>query len=196
MKNILIKSIVIIGVFLVGLVVGASGLWFIAQNNIELRYYLLEHATVNQPQAQVAPFVQAIVQGDRTRALELWEIYNPETKSELTTRRETVISDLINAGISPDYQVLEVEWWGTCCEPSVICDSRSAGGARLRVQFIDPKGQPMLYIFDIFAREQPYCGAAMGYPPREWVIRDVYPFTEEPLFWKMHYECQVHSLLP
>jgi len=68
--------------------------------------------------------------------------------------------------------------------PSVISDKREAGGARMQVQFNDPAGQPVLYIFDIFVRDGPYWGAAAGYPPRRWVLRDVYLPDEEPLYWR------------
>lgn len=196
MKKTYLKLIGIIVVFFVGMGVGAGGLWLIVQNNTELRYHLLERSTLNQPQAQIAEFVQAIVRGERSTALELWEVKNADTQSELTRRRESVISDLINAGISPDYMVLRVEWWTTCCEPSVTCDSRNAGGARMMVQFLDKNGQPILYTFDIFTREQPYWGSAAGYPPREWVIREVYAYGQEPLFWTRIYESQVRYLQP
>lgn len=183
-------------VFFLGVGMGVSGLWFMVQNNIELRHYLLERSTVNQPQAQIAKFVRAIVQDERKKALGLWEIRSPDAESKLTRRREAIISELVHAGISPDYRVLEVEWWTTCCEPTVTCDSRSAGGARIKVQFLDVHGEPILYIFDIFTREQPYWGAAVGYPPRSWVIRDVYPSQEEPLFFPIIYETQVRYLRP
>ena len=196
MKKTYLKLIGIIVVFFVGMGVGAGGLWLIVQNNTELRYHLLERSTLNQPQAQIAEFVQAIVRGERSTALELWEVKNADTQSELTRRRESVISDLINAGISPDYMVLRVEWWTTCCEPSVTCDSRNAGGARMMVQFLDKNGQPILYTFDIFTREQPYWGSAAGYPPREWVIREVYAYGQKPLFWTRIYESQVRYLQP
>ncbi len=196
MKKTHLKVIGILIVFFVGVRVGASGFWLIVQNNIELRYYLLEHSTANQPQAQIAEFVQAIVRGEYSTARQLWEIENVDTQDEITERRESVISDLASAGIQPDYMVLHVEWWSTCCEPSVTCDSRGAGGARMSVQFLDENGHPIAYIFDVFTREQPYWGAAMGYPPREWVIRDIYPRDEEPLFWRRIYESQVHYSQP
>lgn len=180
--------------FLAGMVISTGGLWLVVQNNIELRYYLLERATGNQPQAQIAAFVQAIVREDRSTAAELWEVGQPQ--SELARRRERVIDDLLAAGIRPDYLILGVEWWTTCCEPSVTCDSRNAGGARIRVQFVDKNGSPLPYTFDVFVREQPYWGAAAGYPPRGWVIRDVYPHGEEPLFWTQVYEPQIRYVQP
>jgi hypothetical protein len=183
----------ILVVFLIGMGVGASGLWVTVQNNVELRYYLLEHSNVNPLQAQIAQFVQAITRNEPSVAMELWEIANVDTRDEMTRRRENVISDLVNAGIQSDYMILRVEWWTTCCEPSVTCDSRNAGGARMQVQFLDRHGDPMLYTVDVFTRKA-YGGAAAGYPPREWVLRDVYPYGEEPLFWTRVYESQIRYL--
>jgi hypothetical protein len=182
--------------FLAGIGIGVGGLWLIVQNNVELRYYLLEHSTGDLPQAQIAAFVQAVVRGDRSAALELWEIEDTYEQSELARRRESVISNLVAAGIAPDYMVLGVEWWTTCCEPSVTCDSRNAGGARIRVQFLDENGQPIHYAFDVFAREQPYWGSAAGYPSRDWVIRDVYSHGQEPLFWTQVYEPRIRYVHP
>ena len=190
------RSKVVGFVFLAGIVIGAGGLWLAVQNNIELRYYLLERSTNNQPQAQVAAFIQAIVRGDRSAAVELWKIGDTYSQGEMVRRRERVIDDLLAAGIRPDYLILDIEWWTTCCEPSVTCNSRDAGGARLRVQFLDRKGLPILYTFDVFTREQPYWGGAAGYPPRDWVLRDVYPHGQEPLFWPLIYEPQIRRVQP
>jgi hypothetical protein len=193
MKSSIMKVTGIVIIFLAGIGIGAGGLWLIVQNDIELRYYLLERPTGNQPHAQIGAFVQAIVRGERSTALELWEIEDTDTQSELVRRQKSVISDLVAAGISPDYMILSVEWWTTCCEPSVTCDSRNAGGARILVQFLDKKGEPILYTFDVFTREQPYWGSATGYPSRDWVIRDVYPYDQRPLFWPLKYITQTQS---
>jgi hypothetical protein len=177
-NNSVLRKISIPFIFLIGIIVGVGGLWFAIQNNTELRYFLFEQATASLPQSKIATFVQSIVQGDRETALKLWEVYDDpssEQQSALMDRREKVISDLLSAKIKPDYMVLHIEWWSTCCEPSVINDSRNAGGARINVQFLDNNGNPISYIFDVFTREQPYWGGAEGYQPRDWVIRDVYP---------------------
>lgn len=189
------KLVGIVFIFVAGLAVGAAGLWLIVQHNDGLRDYLLEHPVGDQPQARVAGFMRAIARGDESAARQLWEIDDRSsegTQSELAARREEVIAALTAAGISPDYKILEVEWWTTCCEPSVTCDARNAGGARLRVQFLTQDGLPVSYMFDIFAREQPYWGDAAENPPRDWVIRDVYPYQQAPLFWTLVYESQTH----
>jgi hypothetical protein len=177
------KVIVFLAIFLIGVGVGAGGFWLVVQNHMELQHYLLGQPAMKPVQAPITHFVQAIARHESATAMTLWEIAEGNTQEALTQRRESVIADLGNAGIQPDYDILSVEWWSTCCDPSVICDSRGAGGARLRVQLLDKAGQPRSYVFDVFTREQPYWGAAAGYPPREWVLRDVYPYDEKPLFW-------------
>lgn len=197
MLNSILRKISIPLTFLLGIVVGVGGLWFAIQNDIDLRYFLLEQATEDLPQSKVAEFVQTIVQGDKETALKLWDVYNDpssEQQSALMERRENVISDLLSAKIEPEYMVLHVEWWTTCCGQSVINDSRDAGGARINVQFIDNNGNPISYIFDVFTREQPYVGSAGGYPPREWVIKDVYLYDQEPMYWLLIYEPKIRYI--
>ena len=104
-------------IFLFGFIAGALALWTVAQNHTELRYYLLEHPAGNQPQVKVDAFLQAIIAGDQSAALALWEISNPETHIALTQRREQIINELIAADFDPEYKILRTEWWRTCCEP-------------------------------------------------------------------------------
>ncbi|MFZ5878554.1 MAG: hypothetical protein ACOY0R_04230 [Chloroflexota bacterium] len=196
--NSVLKKIGVLLVFLAGIIIGAGGLWLAIQNNTELRYLLLEKATASLPQSTIAAFVQSIVHNDKAAALKLWEVYDDPTSEQqraLMKRREKVISDLLSAKIEPEYMVLHIEWWSTCCEPGVINDSRSAGGARIHVQFLDNNGKPMLYIFDVFTRE-PYWGSAEGYQPRDWVIRDVYPYDQDPMYWLLIYEPQIRHVQP
>jgi len=195
MKNSLLKVISVVLIFLTGLGMGVGGFWLVLQNNVDLRYHLLEQTNGNQPQALISEFVQAIVEGDHMTALELWETGDPDPQSPLAERREGVTSELESAGVSLEYSILDIEWWTTCCTPSVTCDSREAGGARILVQFMDRFGEPNIYFFDIFTR-QPYWGGAAGYPPRDWVIRDVYPVDQEPFFWPLIYVSQTQPVQP
>jgi hypothetical protein len=197
MNNPILKRIGFVLIFLAGIGIGASALWLEIQNNSELQYFLLEQPGGNSPQTKVATFAQSIVQGDQTAALKLWAIYDklpPARFAALDKRREYVISDLLSAKIKPGYMILGVEWWTTCCEPGVTNDSRNAGGARIQVQFLDKMGAPIVYIFDIFTREQPYWGDAEGYLPRDWIIRDIYSQDKKPLFWTLVYEPQIQSI--
>ena len=193
------KKTGILLIFLAGIISGAGGLWLAIQNNTELRYFLFEQATASLPQSKIAAFVQSIVQDDKTTALKLWEV-NDDPSSEqqraLMKRRENVISDLLSAKIKPDYMILYIEWWTTCCEPGVTNDSRNAGGARINVQLLDNNGNPLSYIFDVFTREQPYWGGAEGYQPRDWVIRDVYPYDQNPMYWLLIHESKIRYIQP
>ena len=143
------------------------------------------------PQARVAAYVRGIVAGDEDAALAVWEL--PQS-GPLSQRRRDVTRQLMAAGISPRYLVLNVEWWRTCCEPGVIHDPRDAGGARLSVQFLDNNGSPLIYVFDVFHRGGSYWGAAQGYPARSWALYDVYPQEQEPLFWRLVYDPNVRRL--
>jgi hypothetical protein len=150
------------------------------------------------PEARVAAYVQAIVRGDEEAALAAWEVRTeeaPEGRSALLNeRRQEVTRELLAAGLDPDYTILGIEWWSTCCEPGVTDDPRNAGGARITVQFLGQDGWPLLYLFDVFNRGGSYWGAAAGYPPRSWALYDVYPQGDEPLFWRWVYEPTVRCL--
>ena len=135
---------------------------------------------------------------DRQAALKLWDLSAPlpdGSEPLLQQRRERVTNDLLAMSIT-GYTLFTPEWWTTCCEPHVTCSVRSAGGARVQVQLLDAGGQPLSYLFDIFAREQPYWGDAAGNPPRHWLLRDVYPMEQEPLFWPFIHESKVRYIEP
>jgi hypothetical protein len=186
------KPVVIVGILTVLLVGTGVGL-FLAFSPIPNAWR--ERLAGETPQAKVDAYLQSILQNDRRAALNLWEPKAPlpEQADALRKRREQVTDELLALGIT-DYTVFEPEWWVTCCEPSVTCSSRNAGGARTRVQVLDGNGMPSAYIFDVFTREQPYWGDAMGNPPRQWVIRDIYASGHEPLFWRLLYEPSLRHL--
>jgi len=196
-KNIIPKTLGFVTIFLVGIIVGVIGLWLIIQNYDELRYFILEQPTVNQPITKIDDFIKAIIRLDSFSAIELWEISDDAlsvSHSDLVRRREEVVSKLISETINPDYKIIYVEWWKTCCDPGVTNDSRSAGGARINIQFIGSNGNPISYIFDVFAREQPYWGKAESYQPRDWVIRDIYPNGQNPMYWLFVYEPRIRFI--
>jgi len=154
-----------------------------------------ERLTGETPQAEISAYLKAILRGDRQAALDLWEVQapDPDRLARLQRRREQVTDELLALGMS-EFTAFQPQWWTTCCEPQVTCVSSGAGGARIQVQILDSAGMPRIYVFDIFAREQPYWGEAMGSPPRDWVLRDVYALDQEPLFWRMVYESNVRWL--
>jgi len=184
-----------IGIALVLLVAGGAGsLWLFASPAGKA---LQERIAGETPAAKVAAYTRAIVRGDQGAALGLWELPNLQNQEQLQAlaeRRTRVTGDLLAANLRPDFTMLQVEWWGTCCEPRVIGASRDAGGARMRVQFLDSQGRPAIYVFDVFVRDGPYWGAAMNYPLRQWVIRDVYSEGQEPFYWRMTSKTTVEVL--
>jgi hypothetical protein len=163
-----------------------------------LRATVIERISGETPEAKIEAFGRAIARGDEQTARNVWELPAwelPDGRSvELQARRERVTRELMAKGIQATSAILDIEWWRTCCEPGVINDSHNAGGARVRVQLLDRDGAPLSYTFDVFTREQPYWGEAMGCPPRQWVVRDVYPSGEEPLFWRWIYEPSIRWL--
>lgn len=166
------------------------GLWFFTS---PVRLTLQERITGNTPEARIKTYVRAVLRGDEEAALAAWELPNGPSTA-LAERRQAVTRELIAADLQDDFLILRSEWWRTCCEPGVTCDSRNAGGARVSVQFLNQQGLPVIYIFDVFHRHGSYWGAAAGYPTRHWVLRDVYDQGQEPLFWRWVYEPEVRYL--
>jgi len=167
-----------------------GGVWLAIQNNFGLRYYLFERATAHPAQSQVSAFIQSIIQGDKTKAYQLWEVsdgMNEEQQIALMKRRDNVIADLLLAKIEPEYLIRNIEWWTICCEPNVTNDSQYAGGARITVQFIDQQGLPMTYIFDVFTT----WGSPEPSWSKVWKISDIYPYEQGPMFWLRVYEPRI-----
>jgi len=194
------KSAVIGIVFLavIGLIIVGAWLW-ISPRGSGFFATVVERISGETPESKVDAYLRAVAGRDKEAALDLWELPNwelPDGRSEgLRERREDITRTLLESGLDlEDYMILRIEWWRTCCEPGVICDSRDAGGARMRVQFLEESGRPVAYIFDLFTRGGPYWGGAESYPPRQWVLRDVYRRDQEPLFWRMVWEPKVRYL--
>jgi len=171
---------------LAGVIIGALLLGDFSPN------MLLELASGETPQAKITAYLQAIQASRPGAALAAWTLPAPNTESfaELTERRDLVTDDLLARQII-GFTIFEPEWWSTCCDPGVIRHARNAGGARVQVQVLDAQGQPWLYTFDVFTNE-PYWGNAAGNPYRRWLLRDVYPLSEPPVYWKLVYTGEVH----
>lgn len=173
---------------IVAVLAGALGVWSCNLFGCAFCSNVIERISGETAEAKVAAYVRSVARGDRRAALAVWEVPGWEGhdgwQASLGERRERVTDELIAAGIDSEFTILNVEWWGTCCEPSPIDDPRQAGGARLRVQLIRQDRSPSCYVFEVFVRDGAYWGAAAGYPPRHWALRDVYPEGQEPLFWR------------
>ncbi len=152
-----------------------------------LRASLTEHVKGETPQAKAKAYLRYVSKGDVEKALSLWKVpslTNSDRQGALEKRRISVTNDLAQKGISR-YELEDIEWWATCCEPRVISSPRDAGGARLKVRIVDRNGKATEYIFDIFVPGG-YWGKAAGYPTRHWNIMDVYPVGENPIYWRAH----------
>lgn len=154
---------------------------------------LLELASNETPGARVSDYLRVIQTQDRAGALEAWTLPAPNAKSftSLNERRSQITDELLGRSIT-GFTILDTQWWGTCCEPGVTTLARNAGGARLHVQLMDAQGRPWQYIFDVFTNGS-YFGDAIGNPYRHWLLRDVYPSDEPPLFWTLVYSGEVHA---
>ena len=163
-----------------------------------LRLTLFERISGSTPEAKIRTYVKAVLRRDEEAALAAWVLPSWELpngrSTALAERRKSVTRELIAADLQEDFLILDTQWWRTCCEPGVICDSLNAGGARISVQFLDQQGLLVTYIFDVFHRDGSYWGDAMGYPTRHWMLRDVYLRSEEPLFWRLVYEPKLRHL--
>lgn len=168
------KSIIIIIVLLVISV----GFWLAYINGIFTPF--IEKITNETPEAKINAYIQATAKGDKITALNLWEISSENNL--LKERRDKITTELINVKTTSKFSIVNIEWWGTCCIPSIIDNPRSAGGARANVELSDNNGNKYSYIFDVFVPGS-YEGAAVGYPVRHWVLKDVYKAGDKSLFW-------------
>jgi hypothetical protein len=147
-------------------------------------------ATLNEkPEIRVIDYLKAVKENNEIKALTIWKLPEwegwklNEESSLLKERRQDLTESLVKNGVK-DFNILQIEWWNTCCEPSITNNRRDAGGARIRVQLVDSNNSKDIYIFDVFHRETSYWGPVLNYPVRHWVLRDIYPANQEPLFWK------------
>lgn len=186
--GILLYLLLLLLVGLAGVFTGAVGLGDYSPN------MLLELATGETPQAKITAYLTAIQAQDREAALAAWTVPGSSSVhyTELNARREQVTGELLARQIT-GFSIFEPEWWGTCCDPGVTRHARNAGGARVPVQVLDAQGQPWGYTFDVFITDTVYFGDAEGNPYRHWLLRDVYPRGERPLYWTLIYTGSVHS---
>jgi hypothetical protein len=153
----------------------------------------LERVMGESPEARVAEYVDALARGDEPAVLAVWELPSSGLQGEyagrLRERRQAISHELADRGLRPEFEILHTEWWGLCCETQVVDDPRSASGARMTVHLFGKDGVALTYVFDVFALGGPYWGDDSLRLPRRWVLRDVYPLGEEPLFWRRVYQC-------
>lgn len=153
--------------------VAAAGVWLDPQ--------LRERLARDTVEARVGDYAEAVMRGDRARAVEAWQLDARRPDDALTARRSSLTGTLIELR-ARRYQIEHIEWWRTCCEPDVIEDPSNAGLARAIVRFDSDTPGSRRYVFDVLARDTVYWGDAAGSPPHHWTLRDVYPTGERPLY--------------
>ena len=150
---------------------------------------LVETITNERPEAKVAAYLRATAAGDERGAAALWEIPDWLARQDvgpvLAARRSAVTREMASLQLVGSAQPIGIQWWRTCCEPGVIERQREAGFARIYVSLSRPDdARVWYYVLDVVTRGGAYWGVAMGYQPREWMLVDVYPMGEKPLFWQ------------
>ena len=141
------------------------------------------------PKAKIELYLQAVSEEDEKTALNLWEFPDWWDSSftgfdQLKDRREETTDKLIKAKVSSDLTITKIDWWSTCCMPSIVDDFNRADGARVYVQLIDFDNNKLNYVFDVFVSKR-HREPGIGDSIRHWTVRDVYSENEEPLFWTM-----------
>jgi len=146
----------------------------------------LEIALGQTPEQRVRDYLTAVKRGDEGKISSAWQLpgenYEKDFVFSLETRRKEITEKLITAKVK-NFKILNLEWWGTCCDADITQDPQNAGGARIKVKIETGNGDEELYVFDVFDKGTAYWGEANGYPLRWWVLRDVYPEGEKPIFW-------------
>ncbi|MEA1936877.1 MAG: hypothetical protein U9N04_02075 [Patescibacteria group bacterium] len=147
----------------------------------------IEKVTNKTPEEKVEVYVRAVAENDKEKALSLWEIpdsykLNLEYRNKIKDRGKQITGKMIEKGIKSDFTITHIEWWSTCCMPSVTENSRVAGEAKVHVQLIDSNNIKSVYIFDVIVPGG-YEGGLTEHSIRHWVISDIYPENEESLFW-------------
>lgn len=145
--------------------------------------------------ARIERYMHAVVQRDENTALTLWVIPDQPSPGiqldRLVERRYTITHNLLASNISPTFEIKNIELWHTaCCDsgPGVTNDYQWAAGARVQVDLIIENSWET-YIFDVF-------NDGIHAEPEHWVIRDVYPPSQEPLFWRLRSHVQQLDSFP
>lgn len=144
-------------------------------------HQVVERMLGQTPEAQIRKYLAAVAEGDRQAALDLWglpALSNPSMEN----RRSNITAELVAHGPTLHFQILDVEWWRTCCEPATIEDPGQAGGARVQVLLGSQAHADRIYTFDLLVPGG-YWGEAAGNPVRHWSIVDIYPQNALPLAW-------------
>lgn len=147
---------------------------------------LIEKIINESPEAKISAYLRAVSKEDKETALNIWHYsaLSPENDDRilLKERREKITDDFIKAKINPEFKIINIEWWTTCCIPSITDNSRGAGRAIVKAELF-VNNEKKVYVFDVYVKDGNYAGEAAGYPVRHWEIGDVYLLSDRPLLW-------------
>jgi len=104
----------------------------------------IERALDEIPQAKLEAYLDAVRSGERDTALACWPA-RERLGADYEARRQQITEQLLTLGPSLRHQVLEMEWWRTCCEPGQVTNPDIAGMARMRVNITDGQGRSQLF---------------------------------------------------
>lgn len=144
-------------------------------------HQLVEQMLGQTPEARIREYLSAVAEGDRHAAQNLWA-FSDSSNPSLENRRSNITADLLAYGPTLHFQILDIEWWRTCCEPAIISEPGQAGGARVQVLLGSQAHPDRIYTFDLLVPGG-YWGEAAGNPVRRWSIVDIYPQDASPLAW-------------
>lgn len=176
MKN--IKKAFIVLLLMLAIIIG-----FFIDSEYGATTIFIEKIKNETPEAKIASYIQAVSNGDTEKALSFWEIsesyeLNPEYCDGIKDRGEQITKELIKKEIKSDFTVTHIEWWNTCCIPSVTENSRIAGKAKVYVQLINFDNIKSAYIFNVIVPGG-YEGGLAERSVRHWVLADAYLENEE-----------------
>lgn len=176
-----IKKVLIIMFLAFATIIG-----FFVDSNYGMSSLLMEKIKNENPEAKVTAYIQAVSDGDKEKALDFWNIsesykLSPEYCNKIKDHGERITRELIEKKIKADFTITRIEWWSTCCVPNIIENSRFAGKAKVYIQLTDSANIKSTYIFEVIV-PRGYAGGLAGHSVRHWVISDVYPEDEKPIF--------------
>ena len=166
---------VLVGLCLIVALPALGIAWLVMDEQRAFIRVVAERVTGNTPERAAADYASALLSRDESLALARWSL--PTNASDaLVARRATLTHQLLGTA---SHRVTNIEWWGTCCMPHIVEPeyARYAGFARLTVDLGD-----VPYVFDILTAGH-YSPVNDDGRPRTWLIHDIYPANETPLFW-------------
>lgn len=183
-KNIIMKNIK--NIFIIFLLIFVIVVGFFIDSEHGTTAFLVEKIKNETPEIKITAYIQAISNGDTEKALSFWEIsksyeLNSEYCDGIKNRGEQITKELIEKEINSDFTITHIEWWNTCCIPSIIENSRIAGKARVYAKLTDSNNIKSAYIFDVIVPGG-YEGELVGHSVRHWVLADVYLEKRESFF--------------